>query len=161
VLKTLHAEFPNSHMANPGLLAYHRLFQNGGFMGRFTIVFLVVGMVAAPACAADFDCSNPDAEISCSAGACTINTNGFTPMILSRTGKILSICAYSGCWNGPTLTRRLNGSVELLFARVSRSRPNSDGGKPDGLSVIYDRASKSAQMHWGGFSSVMECKSRS
>jgi hypothetical protein len=106
---------------------------------------------------ADFTCTNPDAEISCNAGACAINTTGFTPMSLSRTGHTLSICAYSGCWEGPTLIRTIKGSVELLFAQVRPTGPAARGTL-DGLSVIYDRASHSAQMHWAGFSNVMECK---
>lgn len=117
----------------------------------------LAGLAAsAPAIAGDFTCSNKAAQISCGDGACEVTTDGFTPMSLSRTGNRLSVCAYTGCWEGPILVRRSPGPVDLLYARVRQSEGT---GGPDmrDLAVIYDRASRTAQMRWGGFANAMGC----
>lgn len=110
-------------------------------------------LLAFPAHAQDFNCRNDKAEIRCDAGACEFETNSFTPMGLTRRGSRLSICAYSGCAEGPILIRRSRGGIDLIYAEVRWT------GKRDAepLSVIYDRKQKTAQMRWGGFSNVMTC----
>lgn len=112
-------------------------------------------LAPVPALAQDFNCRNTDAEIRCDAGACDIESNSFTPMGLTRRGSTLSICAYSGCSEGPILVRRNRGGIELLYAEVKLTQPGKR--EPEPLSVIYDRKQKTAQMRWGGFSNVMTC----
>lgn len=121
-------------------------------------LLLVALAASTPAIAADFTCSNKAAQISCGDGACEVTTDGFTPMSLSRTGRRLSICAYTGCWEGPVLVRRSAGPVDLLYARVSLSE-GTGGNAADkrDLAVIYDRTSRTAQMRWGGFANAMGC----
>lgn len=125
--------------------------------GRHALALLALAS-GAPAAAADFTCSNKSAETTCSAGACEVNTDGFTPMSLSRSGNRLSICAYSGCWEGTILVRRTAGPADLLYARVRQST-GTGGGTADmrDLAVIYDRAARTAQMRWGGFANAMGC----
>jgi hypothetical protein len=123
--------------------------------GRLAGALLLVAG-ATPAAAQDFTCANKSAEISCGNGACEVNSDGFTPMSLSREGKRLSVCAYSGCWEGPILVRRSRGSIELLYAEVRNAQATASGGM-NALAVIYDRGSRTAQMRWGGFANAMDC----
>ena len=125
--------------------------------GRHVLALLALS-AGAPAAAQDFACSNKAAEIRCADGSCEAETDGFTPMSLSRTGSKLSICAYSGCWEGSIQVRRSAGPVDLLYARVRQS--TGTGGNGAGmrdLSVIYDRTARTAQMRWGGFANAMGC----
>ena len=125
--------------------------------GKHVLALLAV-TAGVPAAAQDFSCSNKAAEIRCSGGSCEAETDGFTPMSLSRTGNKLSICAYSGCWEGSILVRRTAGPVDLLYARVRQSAGTGGaGGGMGDLSVIYDRTSRTAQMRWGGFANAMGC----
>jgi hypothetical protein len=101
-----------------------------------------------PAVAADFSCRNAEAEIRCDNGKCEVATESFTPMGVSRTGNILEVCAYSGCWKGPVLVRRSRGNIDLLYADLKNS---------DSVAVIYDRKQRVAQMRWGGFANSMTC----
>lgn len=127
-------------------------------METYRTLLLLLTLLASPAAARDFTCSNPDAEISCSAGKCEFKTasDGFTPMSLSRRGSTLSICAYSGCWEGPIAVRRTRGAIDLLLADVRKE--SGDRGAGDTLAVLYDGTGRSAQMSWGGFKNVMECQ---
>ncbi|MGA9581459.1 MAG: hypothetical protein WBR13_05780 [Allosphingosinicella sp.] len=125
---------------------------------RFAAALLLIAG-ATPAAAQDFTCSNKSAEISCDGGACKVNSDGFTPMSLGRTGNRLSICAYSGCWEGPILVRRPRGSIDLLYAQVRNSQASAGGGMNE-LAIIYDRGSRTAQMRWGGFANSMDCGDR-
>lgn len=122
---------------------------------RFAAALLLISG-ATPAAAQDFSCSNKSAEISCADGACEVNSDGFTPMALGRKGNRLSICAYSGCWEGPITVRRSRGSIDLLYAQVRNSQAGASGGMNE-LAIIYDRGSRTAQMRWGGFANSMDC----
>lgn len=125
--------------------------------GRHALALLALA-AGVPAAAADFTCSNEAAEIRCGDGACEANTDGFTPMSLSRTGNRLSICAYSGCWEGSILVRRSPGPVDLLYARVRRTTgTGGTGADMSDLAVTYDRSARTAQMRWGGFANAMGC----
>ena len=119
------------------------------------LLLALVLLAPAPALAQDFNCRNETAEIRCDSGACEIESNGFTPMGLTRRGKTLSICAYSGCSEGPILVRRTRDGIDLLYAEVSLMQPGKREAEP--LAVIYDRRQQTAQMRWGGFSNVMTC----
>lgn len=110
-------------------------------------------LAPVPALAQDFNCRNDKAEIRCDHGACEIETNSFTPMGLTRRGSTLSICAYSGCAEGPILLQRTRGGIVMLYADVRWTGKR----EAEPLAVIYDRRQKTAQMRWGGFSNVMTC----
>ena len=45
-------------------------------------------------------CSNQDTEIACDTSGCEV-AETFTPMSVSLDTGSLSVCAYSGCWQGP------------------------------------------------------------
>lgn len=108
----------------------------------------LLALIPLPAAAQDFSCRNETAEIRCGDGACAIESASFTPMQLTRTGKTLQLCAYSGCWKGPILMRRTHGGVEMLHARLRGS---------GAIAVIHDRKARIAQMRWGGFANTMTC----
>jgi len=116
---------------------------------------ILAALLLAPVPASDFNCRNDKAEIRCDTGACEIETNSFTPMGLTRRGSILSICAYSGCSEGPILMRRTRGGIEILYAEVRLTQPGKRESQP--IAVIYDRTQRTAQMRWGGFSNAMTC----
>lgn len=108
-----------------------------------------------PATARDFECRNTAAETRCAEGACDVETQAFTPMQLSRKGSRITLCAYSGCWEGPILMRRTRGAITLLFAEVRGNVPGA--GTPEPLAVIHDAGNRTAQMRWGGFANAMGC----
>ncbi|MES2442929.1 MAG: hypothetical protein V4574_08870 [Pseudomonadota bacterium] len=120
-----------------------------------SLILAALLLAPAPALAHDFNCRNEAAEIRCDSGACEVETNSFTPMGLTRRGGTLSICAYSGCSEGPILMRRTRGGIELLYAEVRLTRLGKR--EADSIAVIYDRAQQTAQMRWGGFSNAMTC----
>lgn len=119
-------------------------------------ILLSALLAPLPAIAQDFNCRNAEAEMRCDNGACEIAMDqGFTPMGLTRRGRTLSICAYSGCSEGRILMQRTRGGIAMLYADVRRT--TMPGGAAEPLAVIYDRKSRTAQMRWGGFSNAMTC----
>ena len=119
-------------------------------------LFLAALLAPLPALAQDFTCRNMAAEIRCDGTACAVETESFTPMELRRLGNRLSICAYSGCWEGPIRMRRSYGGVTFLSAEVRGSGENRAVAP---LSVMVDRDG-SAQVRWGSFSNAMTCEAR-
>jgi len=63
---------------------------------------LLTGCTSQPTPAGSWTCRNTAAEISCQNDTCDVALPGdFTPMSLSAdTQGNLSLCAYSGCWEG-------------------------------------------------------------
>jgi hypothetical protein len=121
------------------------------------LALALAATVAAPAAAQDFACRNKATEIRCIDGGCEFAEDGaFTPMILSRRGTMLEICAYSGCWSGPVLIRRSRAGMDILYAEV-RNADQPDSPVPEALAVIWDGGSRTAQMRWGSFANVMTC----
>lgn len=116
-------------------------------------------LLHVPALAADFNCRNDAAEISCDRGKCEVKTaNDFTPMSVSRQGNTLTACAYSACWSGTADLRRSRGSIQILHARV-RQQNRTDGkpGPPESLTIIHDAAGRTAQIRFLAFSNAMTC----
>lgn len=130
----------------------------GRMQGAMALAVAALAAAGGPARATDFNCRNLEAEISCANGACTVTvpggSDGFTPMGLTRRGATLSICAYSGCWEGRISLRRTRGVIEMLFATVTN--PQGHGG-PTELAVIYNRETNSAQANFLGFANAMGC----
>lgn len=111
--------------------------------------FLLASVLTASATAGDFACTNRSAEISCSAGSCEVATDGFTPMSVSRAGKNVQICAYSGCWSGRLDLIRTRGNLTILHARLEDGQGQ--------LTVSFDRSAKIATMLWGNFAQALNC----
>lgn len=126
-------------------------------MRRWAMAMMLAAVPgAAWAAPGDFSCRNDAAEISCDAKSCAVETQNFTPMGLSRRGRMLEICAYSGCWSAPVRVRRTVGATTLLYTEIR----GGISGDPQPLSVIYDAEAKVALMRWGGFAQPMSCSAR-
>lgn len=122
-------------------------------------LFLAVAIAAAsPVEAAEFSCRNRAAEIRCEGGHCRPETDNFTPMQLTRVGNLLTLCAYSGCWEGRIGFSRSRSGVDFLQGTIRRLEP---AGRADvsRLSVLVSRREQTAQISWNGFFSVLECGS--
>ena len=63
------------------------------------IAVVMVFSAPAQAVADGWRCSNPDLEISCPAGKCEV-ADAHTSMRVTASASELSVCAYSGCWEG-------------------------------------------------------------
>ena len=71
-----------------------------------SMLALLTGCTSQPTPAGSWACRNENTEISCGGKTCTVSLPGdFTPMSLSAdTQGNLSLCAYSGCWEGKAST---------------------------------------------------------
>lgn len=67
-----------------------------------SITAFLAGCTSASVPSGSWECRNENAEISCDDKSCSVSMAGdFTPMSLSTdTEGSLSLCAYSGCWEG-------------------------------------------------------------
>lgn len=119
------------------------------------ILILAALLAPLPAAAQDFHCRNIAAEIRCVSNTCTVESDSFTPMELSRRGNRLSICSYSACWDGAIAMRRTRGGVMFLSADMKSSTPGEPRQAP--LAVMYD-LDGTAQIRWLGFSNAMTCQ---
>ena len=107
--------------------------------------------LAMPAHAApgDFTCRNASAQISCTAGACEVETASFTPMSVSRSGAQLEVCAFSGCWSGPLDLIRVRGDQTILHAVLARGQGR--------VTLAHNRRTQIATMLWGNFAQPLNC----
>lgn len=118
---------------------------------------VIVG--ASPAQAHDFSCRNEAAEVRCGGGKCEVETESFTPMQLTRVGLVVTLCAYSGCWEGRIRFSRSRSGVQFLQARLGPAQSGSETDESM-LSIMFSRRDRTAQIIWNGFFSVLECAGR-
>lgn len=111
------------------------------------------------AAADSWQCTN-DLEVTCVKGACTAETEGgFTPMSVSFDASgTLSVCAYSGCWQGTGSFVRDPRFLVLLghdlpFSTAPAATPvNAD------VVISLDREDGVATLKVGGFAQPLLCR---
>ena len=123
--------------------------------------FALAGALAlpAPASAHDFSCRNQAAEIQCADGECRAEIESFTPMRLTRAGPLISLCAYSGCWEGRVRFDRSRSGVHFIQGDVRRAGSSAQAGSSL-LSIMHSPRDGTAQINWNGFFSVLTCLAR-
>jgi|GEM_PF-4137138 len=77
-------------------------------------------------------------------------------MQLTRTGRTLTLCAYSACWEGRISFSRSRSGVDYLQSRVRREGPAA-AREPSLLSIMFSAQTGTAQIIWNGFLNVLEC----
>lgn len=112
---------------------------------------------SSPAAGHDLICRNEAAEIRCDGGRCRAETESFTPMQFTLRRRAVTLCAYSGCWEGHVSFSRASSGIRFIQARMRRAGPG-DAGTGSMLSVMLSRRDATAQMNWDGFLSVLECR---
>ena len=85
------------------------------------LVYLIAGTnvysATAPVEPAGWNCRNTDLEVSCSGAKCEV-AEQHTPMDVYVSSSEMSICAYSGCWEG-TPSATLNSGSFLTFTGMA------------------------------------------
>ena len=103
---------------------------------------------------ADWNCRNKDLEVTCDAKSCS-TSDSFTPMSVTITrASLMSICAYSGCWEGQGVTSS-SGIFRVTFGRELPFSSASDM-KAD-IAVVIDESDNVAIVKGAGFASPMHC----
>ncbi len=85
----------------------------------------------------NWTCRNVDVEIACDADGCEA-ASAHTPMAVSVSPSTLSVCAYSGCWEGRTSGWLKSGRFQTFSA--SDLPFSTDHGDPADVSVTVDTA---------------------
>lgn len=105
--------------------------------------------------AGQVSCRNAELEISCGQGKCTA-AESFTPMAvtLGMQGR-LSVCAYSGCWEGRARMRR-EGRFRI-FTGIALEWTGTTPGRAD-FAVIFDTSDRVAILKGAGFAHPLVCE---
>ncbi|MCM2679869.1 hypothetical protein [Echinimonas agarilytica] len=102
-------------------------------------------------------CRNPDLEIRCFEGSCD-SSDDFTPMhVVINTDNSMSICAYSGCWEGPS-EYFSSGTFEAFFAHQLSFLPMKSASMNADFAVVFDYADEMAIVKGFGFAMPMQCE---
>ncbi len=146
--------------ASPGLrTARPWPYLPGMMKSAFALAGASVLALPAAASAHDFSCRNRASEIRYGAGECRSESESFTPMDLTRAGPVITLCAYSGCWEGRVRFERSRSGVHFLQGRVRRTGSAAQGGSSL-LSIMHSPRDGTAQINWNGFFSVLTCSLR-
>ncbi|MFT5611738.1 MAG: hypothetical protein ACI9WC_000443 [Arenicella sp.] len=101
-----------------------------------------------------YQCKN-DVEVQCNSSACESVDKGFTPMDVNfdSTGK-LSVCAYSGCWQGTADVMNTGDFMVLTGSNLEFSTSNT----VQDIALTLDLSDSIATIKAGGFSQPLLCK---
>jgi hypothetical protein len=122
----------------------------------FALAGASVLALPAAASAKDFSCRNRASEIRCEGGECRAEIESFTPMNLTRAGPVMTLCAYSGCWEGRVRFDRSRSGVHFVQALVRNAGSDAHSGSSL-LSIMHSPRDGTAQINWNGFFSVLTC----
>ncbi len=109
--------------------------------------------------AARWSCTN-DLEVSCNDGACEAEAgDGFTPMSVDLDGSgALSVCAYSGCWEGAAEVLETAEFLVLVGHALEFSTARgSDSARAD-IVVAIDRTDGVGTLKAGEFAQPLLCE---
>lgn len=120
------------------------------------IVPFALCAAAGPTLALDYSCRNAELEISCTNGRCS-PSNGFTPMSagVNTRRRVMSICAYSGCWDGRAA--HVVVTPTHVVAHGPRLKPNSPQLGPAAAVLVIDRTTSGGSFTGFGFQNPMTC----
>ena len=109
-----------------------------------------------------WQCAN-DLEVSCFEGKCETTSEGFTPMSIRATYQqghwaVLSVCAYSGCWEDKVNLYNQKPFVLLMGKNMPfSSAPNDDSLKED-IVLFIDESDGLGIIKAGTFAQPVLCK---
>jgi len=126
------------------------------------ILALLAGCTSKPTPAGNWTCRNESTEISCDGKTCTVSLPGdFTPMSLRvDTQGNLSLCAYSGCWEGKASKTTIADDY-FTASGTGLKRSGTTGGATDStgrLSVTIDMNTGTAILLAENYAHPMTCK---
>lgn len=132
-------------------------------MNLHLVIFLTLLSMSAQA--ATWSCRNNDLEITCNDGKCEAagcdcdDGNGFTPMQVSVADSgAMSICAYSGCWEGSgNVTITDDFFVILGEDLVFSTAPDSEGSGQS-IALAIDRNDSIGILKAGSFAHPVTCE---
>ena len=120
-------------------------------MSRYAIVLLALTLNAL-----QYSCTNPTFEVTCTHSACTCERDAFTPInvTLDEPRHWMSVCAYSGCWEGRVMIRRWD---HYRIVRGRHLRFTSSVTSSRAFLLIPDTHERRAMISGGGFAMPLEC----
>jgi hypothetical protein len=123
-----------------------------------SLVFLVIGislaLLSTEALSSTWVCRNNDMEIQCSSNKCEAS-DGFTPFDINvSTNGALSICAYSGCWEGKG--KMLKSGKHILVSGTKLKWTGTPPGNADFI-VAVDAGDKVGFIKGEGFAMPTTC----
>ncbi|WP_157971114.1 hypothetical protein [Pseudogemmobacter bohemicus] len=120
--------------------------------GVVCLLVLVPVAVAAQAKTARYSCSNAGLEVQCSDGECSAS-DAFTPMAVSFTDGELRVCAYSGCWEGPSEWQRDESGLMV----VGHDMTWSDQASAETFRLALSFEDMRAVLLGGSFAQPLNC----
>lgn len=122
-------------------------------MRRFIAVNLVL-LTTTQSFATTWNCRNSDMEIHCNSDKCEVS-DGFTPFdITINTNGTLSICAYSGCWEGQG--KVLEAGEHILVSGTNLKWTGTNPNNADFI-VAVDTSDKVGFVKGAGFAMPTRC----
>ena len=125
-----------------------------------TLFAVLMLSVAGAASATVWNCRNTDMEIACDGETCAASfEQDFTPMSLAlNTDGELSICAYSGCWDGTGSVHEHAGFVSIIANDLGFT-PDLQGDAPrQRAAILLDTEGNVALLRVGVFAQPMTCR---
>ena len=116
-------------------------------------------VVPASSPAESWQCRN-DLEVSCIDGACGVETaDGFTPMDVSFDDSgAMSVCAYSGCWQGTGEVVRSGDFLILMGQGLKFATARDDDSANANIVIAVDRVDRVATLKAGTFALPLLCE---
>jgi hypothetical protein len=121
------------------------------------VIGIMLALLSTEVFSSEWNCHNKDLEIHCDANKCEAS-DGFTPFDISvSTNGLMSICAYSGCWEGKGKVLKSGGHI-----LVSGNKLKWTGNTPSSANfmVALDTMDKIGFIKGEGFAMPIICSQK-
>ncbi len=118
-------------------------------------LILVIAVLCSGAYAESWQCKN-DFEVRCADGKCETETaSGFTPMSVTFDDSgMMSVCAYSGCWEG---TGKVFRSEDFLTLAGHNLKFSTSPENTENIAISLDLKDRIAVLKAGAFAQPLIC----
>lgn len=118
------------------------------------LISIVLTLSSMHAFSSSWNCRNNDLEIRCSSSKCE-TFDGFTPFAINiNTNGALSICAYSGCWEGKGKVMKSGKHIVMSGTNLKWTGTNSSTAD---FIVAVDTSDKVGFVKGEGFAMPTTC----
>ncbi|MFT5114021.1 MAG: hypothetical protein ACI8P9_003354 [Parasphingorhabdus sp.] len=105
-----------------------------------------------------YSCAN-DLEIQCDSKGCAAEDEAFTPMSVTfDNGGSLSVCAYSGCYEGKAKVWQKANFLSLHGEGLAFSTAGNEADEGTDIAITIDLEDSIAMLKLGAFTHPLICK---
>lgn len=116
-------------------------------------LLLIFSLLPFSVFSSGWNCTNKGIEVQCDKDSCSSSTS-FTPLSISADNKKLSVCAYTGCWEGKSTV--IKQGHYIIYTGNHLAWTHNKNSK-DNFILVINTKENPGLLKGGGFAMPVYC----